>query len=158
MFVILLPGVWCPTLTRCCPSLLSSSLGSDTGGSVRNPAALCGLVGLKPSYGLLSRHGLVPLVNSMDVPGLMTRSVADAALVFSECRGRGALESQVFMNYGALRLVVSGDFDSQAFVQGWVRLGLCKPSVCPCQMFCGLLLKNDIFFELGERFLKLTYP
>jgi len=58
-----------------------AAIGTDTAGSVREPAALCGVVGLKPSYGLLSTQGVIPLSPSLDHLGLFTRSVEDAALV-----------------------------------------------------------------------------
>ena len=61
--------------------------GSDTGGSIRIPAALCGIVGLKPTYGLVSRHGLTPLSWSMDHPGPMVRTVEDAALTMNVIAG-----------------------------------------------------------------------
>lgn len=57
------------------------ALGTDTGGSVRHPAALCGVTGFKPSYGLCSRFGLIAMTSSTDVPGLLTKSPADAAVV-----------------------------------------------------------------------------
>lgn len=57
------------------------SIGTDTGGSVRMPAALCGTVGFKPSFGLVGRAGVIPLAESLDTVGVLARSVADAALV-----------------------------------------------------------------------------
>ena len=64
-----------------------AALGTDTGGSIRIPAALCGVVGLKPTFGRVSRHGVVPLSWSFDTVGPLARSVADAALLLSVLAG-----------------------------------------------------------------------
>ena len=69
-------------------SLCFGALGTDTGGSLRGPAAACGVVGLKPTFGRISRHGVFPLADTLDHVGLVTRSVADAAIVLAVLEGR----------------------------------------------------------------------
>jgi len=68
-------------------ALCFASLGSDTGGSIRFPSASCGIVGVKPTYGRVSRYGVFPLAESLDHIGPMTRSVADAAAVLAVISG-----------------------------------------------------------------------
>ena len=80
-------------------SIWNRAIGSDTGGSTRNPASYSGVIGLKPTYGLVSRYGLIPLVNSMDVPGILTRTVDDCAIILNAIAGNfiNQLNSLIFL-------------------------------------------------------------
>ena len=80
-----------------------AALGSDTGGSVREPASFCGVVGLKPSYGAVSRSGLIALGSSLDCIGPIAKTVADTEILFDAIRGRDPRDST------SIKLKVKGE-------------------------------------------------
>jgi aspartyl-tRNA(Asn)/glutamyl-tRNA(Gln) amidotransferase subunit A len=73
--------------------MAAGAIGTDTGGSIRQPGAFCGVVGLKPSYGRVSRYGLIAFGSSLDCPGPITRTVEDAARLLGVIAGRDALDA-----------------------------------------------------------------
>src|SRR5512133_3260788 len=73
--------------------LAPCGIGTDTGGSIRQPAALCGIVGMKPTYGAVSRYGMIAFASSLDQCGPLTRDVTDAALLLAALQGRDPCDS-----------------------------------------------------------------
>jgi aspartyl-tRNA(Asn)/glutamyl-tRNA(Gln) amidotransferase subunit A len=93
------------------------ALGTDTGGSIRQPAALCGIVGMKPTYGAVSRYGMIAFASSLDQAGPLTRDVTDAALLLRHMVGRDACDATSLEFPGQIELPHAEDLDG-------VRLGV----------------------------------
>ena len=93
------------------------AIGTDTGGSIRQPAALCGIVGVKPTYGACSRHGMIAFASSLDQAGPLARDVTDAALLLSHMVGHDALDSTSVAFPGAIELPTARDLTG-------IRLGV----------------------------------
>jgi aspartyl-tRNA(Asn)/glutamyl-tRNA(Gln) amidotransferase subunit A len=97
--------------------LVPWAIGTDTGGSIRQPAALSGIVGLKPTYGAVSRYGMIAFASSLDQAGPLTRDVTDAALLFGAMTGRDERDATSLAHPEEIRLPSARDLEG-------IRLGV----------------------------------
>jgi aspartyl-tRNA(Asn)/glutamyl-tRNA(Gln) amidotransferase subunit A len=91
------------------------AIGTDTGGSIRQPAAFCGIVGLKPTYGAISRYGMIAFASSLDQCGPLTRTVSDAALLLGILQGKDPCDSTSVGLEGGVRLPDREDLSGLRF-------------------------------------------
>jgi len=131
------------------------ALGSDTGGSVRIPAAWTGVVSLKPSYGILSRHGLVPLVNSLDVPGIFAKKVEDLVVYLKLLAGHDPLDS-TSLDTSSLDFCLDPEFNPAG-----LRVGI--PSEYHCKGMSGEVLESwskvaDVLENAGAVVVPVSLP
>src|SRR4051794_16512090 len=95
--------------------LAPCAIGTDTGGSIRQPAALCGIVGMKPTYGAVSRYGMIAFASSLDQCGPLARDVTDAALILQAVEGRDPCDSTSLGIEGGVELPSREDLKGLSF-------------------------------------------
>jgi aspartyl-tRNA(Asn)/glutamyl-tRNA(Gln) amidotransferase subunit A len=131
------------------------ALGSDTGGSVRQPAALCGVVGLKPTYGRISRYGLIAFASSLDQIGTFTRSAADAAELLGVLAGHDVRDSTSLPHpVPDYRAALSGSLDG-------LRIGVVREAFTPQVEASTLQAATDSlrdFEKLGAKTVEVSLP
>jgi aspartyl-tRNA(Asn)/glutamyl-tRNA(Gln) amidotransferase subunit A len=131
------------------------ALGSDTGGSVRQPASFCNVVGLKPSYGRVSRYGLMAMTSSTDVIGPLTKTVADAAMVLSVIAGNDNLDSST-SDKEVDNYINDIDKPLKGKKIGWVKEYF--PDTLSSEAKESVLLAKNRLEELGAVFVDLSLP
>jgi len=127
---------------------LPAAIGTDTGGSVRNPAAMCGVVGMKPTYGVVSRRGVFPLAYSLDHVGPITRSVRDNALMLDVIAGHDAFDpGSVDRTTGGYASQLNGGIKRLRI--GVIRHFYAKDMQADAEMAAGIEAAITLLTELG---------
>jgi aspartyl-tRNA(Asn)/glutamyl-tRNA(Gln) amidotransferase subunit A len=131
-----------------------ASLGTDTSGSIRIPAALCGVVGYKPSYGLISRYGVFPLAWSLDTVGVLSNSVLDAAYVASILVGPDGFDTSIVQDFRLDISLIKREVNPKKTVLGYIQVDENNPVERKYMDLSSLLnaegfnlMKIDIDFE-----------
>jgi aspartyl-tRNA(Asn)/glutamyl-tRNA(Gln) amidotransferase subunit A len=129
---------------------LPGALGTDTGGSIRNPASMCGVVGMKPTYGRVSRRGVLPLSFSLDHVGPLTRTVMDNALMLNVIAGHDAQDP------GSADLAVADYTEGIANGVKGLRIGVLRHFYCTdmsadTEVAASIEAAADLFSQLGAK-------
>jgi aspartyl-tRNA(Asn)/glutamyl-tRNA(Gln) amidotransferase subunit A len=135
-------------------SMTPLSLGSDTGGSIRQPAAFCGVVGVKPTYGLVSRYGLVAFASSLDQVGPFAGSVADAAALLEVIAGHDPKDST---SLNAPTPALSSHLDDGVKA---MRVGLCNELLegCAPDMVAAIKRAAEVLSNAGAEIIEISVP
>lgn len=131
--------------------LAPAALGSDTGGSIRQPGAFCGVVGMRPTYGAVSRYGLVAFASSLDCIGPMTRTVEDNALLLDALVGADPMDATcINRHFDSMSVQMNGG------VKG-LRIGLMMASASP-EVHAEVIQAAETLEQLGARVEEITLP